>query len=208
METSNLVGRTVSCECGRTHRIDPREALYGDDAIERMPDLCARHCGGRRACILFDVRTRAAAGAEVGGVLRAAGWQVQEVLLEDRPGGGSPVTDEQTKDALNARMDQPGLIVSVGAGVISDLGKWIAFERDLPAVTFGTAASMNGYAAANISTAVEGVKVVVRARPPAAVASSPAVLRSAPYELTASGLGDVLAKSVSSADWRMNHVLF
>jgi glycerol-1-phosphate dehydrogenase [NAD(P)+] len=34
------------------------------------------------------------------------------------------------------------------------------------------------------------------------------VLRDAPYEMTASGLGDVLAKAVSAADWRMNHVLF
>jgi glycerol-1-phosphate dehydrogenase [NAD(P)+] len=48
----------------------------------------------------------------------------------------------------------------------------------------------------------------VRARSPHTVLSDPAVLRDAPYELTAAGLGDILAKSVSSADWRMNHFLF
>jgi glycerol-1-phosphate dehydrogenase [NAD(P)+] len=52
------------------------------------------------------------------------------------------------------------------------------------------------------------VKIIVRARPPVAVASSPAVLLAAPKEMTASGLGDLLAKSVSSTDWRLNHVLF
>jgi glycerol-1-phosphate dehydrogenase [NAD(P)+] len=88
------------------------------------------------------------------------------------------------------------------------LGKWIAFERDLPAITFGTAASMNGYAAANVASAKDGVKILVRARPPLAVATSPAVLRAAPKEMTAAGLGDVLAKSVSSTDWRLNHILF
>jgi glycerol-1-phosphate dehydrogenase [NAD(P)+] len=40
------------------------------------------------------------------------------------------------------------------------------------------------------------------------VASSPRVLAAAPREMTASGLGDVLAKSVSSADWYCNHRLF
>jgi glycerol-1-phosphate dehydrogenase [NAD(P)+] len=40
------------------------------------------------------------------------------------------------------------------------------------------------------------------------VAACPAILAAAPYELTTAGLGDALAKSVSSADWLLNHMLF
>jgi glycerol-1-phosphate dehydrogenase [NAD(P)+] len=40
------------------------------------------------------------------------------------------------------------------------------------------------------------------------VLAEPAVIAAAPYEMTASGLGDAMAKSVSSADWRLNHLLF
>ena len=214
MKATALAGRTIVCECGRTHRIDPREVLYADDAISSLPALCQRYCPSRRAAVLSDARTRVAAGSAVAEALRAAGWEVREIPIRDRPEGESPVCDEATKDAI-ARDLGPALaggsaefIVSVGAGVVSDLGKWIAFERDLPAVTFGTAASMNGYAAANVASAKDGVKIIVRARPPAAVASSPAVLLAAPKEMTASGLGDLLAKSVSSADWRLNHLVF
>ncbi len=221
METTKLVGQTIVCECGKTHRIDPREVLYAEDAAARMPQLCAKYAlrggqpapaTGRRAAVLFDARTRAAAGQAVADALRADGWTVREILVRDLPHGESPVCDEAAKDAVADEVprgaDAPDLIVSVGAGVISDLGKWIAFERDLPAVTFATAASMNGYAAANVASAKDGVKIIVRARPPAAVASCPSVLLAAPKEMTASGLGDLLAKSVSSADWRLNHLVF
>jgi glycerol-1-phosphate dehydrogenase [NAD(P)+] len=67
---------------------------------------------------------------------------------------------------------------------------------------------MNGYASANVAPTVGGVKTLLRARAPEAVLSDPAVLADAPYEMTAAGLGDVLAKSVSSADWCLNHRLF
>ncbi len=213
MQTEQLVGREIACGCGQTHRIDPREVLYADDAIDRLPALCAGHTPGRRVGVLMDARTRAAAGAAIASAFRRDAWDVQEVLVPDRPGGGtvrerSPVCDIPTKERLAPRIGDVGLLVGVGGGVVSDLGKWIAFDRGVPAVTFGTAASMNGYAAANVAASVAGVKTVIRARPPVAVASSPAVLRAAPMEMTASGLGDVLAKSVSSTDWRMNHLLF
>ena len=208
METEKLVGQTLVCGCGKTHEIDPREVLYAEDAIERLPEVCGRHCGGRRAAVLMDVRTREAAGADAAAALARDGWRVREVLVADRAGGMSPVCDKRTKEDVGERIGPVDVVVSVGAGVISDLGKWNAFEMDLPAVTLATAASMNGYAAANVASAVGGVKVMIRARPPVAVLAAPAVLQAAPRELTASGLGDVLAKSVSSTDWRMNHLLF
>jgi glycerol-1-phosphate dehydrogenase [NAD(P)+] len=208
MESPKLLGAALDCECGKRHEIAPAELLYAPDAAERMPELCALHAAGRRVAVLFDARTRLAAGEEVVRALAADGWQVCEVLVEDRPDGASPVCDEAASRSVQQRMGEVDLVVAVGSGVLSDLGKWSAYERDLPAVTFATAASMNGYAAANVASAVEGVKVVVRARPPAAVATSPRVLADAPAVLAGSGLSDVLAKSVSSADWRMNHLLF
>jgi glycerol-1-phosphate dehydrogenase [NAD(P)+] len=109
---------------------------------------------------------------------------------------------------LRRQIETSHTILSVGSGVLSDLGKWIAFDMGVPYFCIATAASMNGYASANVAATLKGVKSLVRARPPVAVLSDPAVLREAPYEMTAAGLGDILAKSVSSADWRVNHSLF
>ena len=208
MTDPELFGKTFQCECGRTHSIQPREAVYADDVLQRLPDVCARATDGRKVAVLMDVRTRAAAGAEVAAALAQAGWQVNELLVPDPASGKSPICDDVTHDALGRRLGQPDLILPVGAGVIGDLGKWFAQDGSLPYVPFATAASMNGYASSNIAPTLRGVKRLVYGHAPAAVLSAPAVLRDAPYELTASGLGDILAKSTSSPDWYLNHRLF
>ena len=204
----DIFGQTFACECGRTHTVRPAEVVYCDDAVARLPEVCSRHAAGRRCAVIVDVRTRRAAGRRVVEALLAAGWQAAELLVEDPPGGGSPICDDVTKAALARRLGPVDLLVAVGSGVIGDLGKWLAFEAGAAVVTFATAASMNGYASANVAPTIDGVKTLVRARPPAAVIADPAVLAAAPKEMTVAGLGDVLAKSVSSADWRLNHALF
>lgn len=203
-----LFGTTFDCPCGRRHSIEPREVVYADDALARLPEVCARATPGRRAVVLMDARTREVAGAEAARQLAAAGWQVSETLVPDPAPGRSPICDDVTKAALQGRLAQADLVVAVGSGVINDLGKWLSFDAGLPYVSFATAASMTGYASANVAPTVSGVKTLVDARPSAAVVSSPGVLCAAPRELTAAGLGDALAKIVSSTDWYLNHRLF
>ena len=83
MESAELFGKTFECECGRTHRIMPREVVYADDALEQLPGVCARATRGRRVAVLMDVRTRRVAGAQAVEVLRTAGWEVAELVVED-----------------------------------------------------------------------------------------------------------------------------
>ncbi len=210
MPYDGLYGKRIECECGRTHHVQPAEVLFARDALDRLPDLCARHAAGRRCAAVMDLRTRIAAGFDAERALARAGWEVDPVVLSDGYHCESPVCDDVTKLALATRYEvrQADLILAVGSGVVSDLGKWVAFDAGKPLITFATAASMNGYASANVAPTIDGVKSLVRARPPAAVVADPLVLAEAPHELTAAGLGDVLAKSVSSADWRLNHQLF
>ncbi len=203
-----IYGQTIECECGRTHRVEPERVIYEENALARLPEVLAEYTAGRRAVLLMDARTREVAGKEAAAVLRDAAWQVSKIVIPDPADGGSPVCDDHTHDWLLHQIEATDIVVPVGSGVLNDLGKWIAFDLDVPYVCFGTAASMNGYASANVATTIKGVKSLLWARPPRTVVSDPTVLRDAPYELTTAGLGDILAKSVSSADWRMNHFLF
>jgi glycerol-1-phosphate dehydrogenase [NAD(P)+] len=189
----------------------PRRLVLGADAIERFAALLGKEIAGKRVALLFDERTYRAAGQECALALKAAGFSLQPLLIEDSLGNGTrhpPACDDKTKTALAARMTPSDVIVGVGSGVISDLSKWLAFEARVPAAVFGTAASMNGYAAANVAPAVDGVKTLVRARAHRIVAADPAMLAAAPAELTSAGLGDVIAKTVSTLDWKMNELLF
>ena len=203
-----IFGQTFDCPCGKTHSIRPDTIVYADDAVTRAAEVCEPYLDGRRAVVLADVRTRGVAGEGIAEALTEGGWDVREVTVPDPADGESPVCDDRTKAALTDKVAETDIIVAVGSGVISDLGKWLAFDAGIPYVSFATAASMNGYASANVAPAIDGVKTLLSAAPPVAVMSSPQVLADAPYEMTASGLGDALAKSVSSVDWRLNHLLF
>lgn len=203
-----IYGQTIECECGKTHRIDPRQVIYADGVLDQAPQVLSGCTAGRRAAVLMDSRTREVAGRAAAARLSEAGWQVSEIIVPDPAAGAWPVCDDHTHDWVLGQITAADVILPVGGGVLSDLGKWAASDLNVPYVCFGTAASMNGYSSANVAATVKGVKTLLRARAPQVVLADPAILRDAPYELTASGLGDALAKSVSSADWRMNHFLF
>lgn len=204
----SLFGRTIACECGKTHRIEPREVVYARDALDRLPGICAQATTGRRVAVLTDSRTHDVAGAAVCVLLKSNGWKVSEVLVPDPLPGHSPVCDDVTLGALLPEFAEVDLVVPVGSGVLNDLGKWASFKRGVPFICVPTAASMNGYASPNVAPTIANVKTLVRAHAPVAIVGDPAILENAPWEMTASGLGDILAKPVSSADWRLNHVLF
>ncbi len=163
----------------------------------------------KRAAIVADARTWEICGKDTFDTLGKRSIEVSRTLVSDGTHGG-PACDDATSEALRERLREgkPELIVAVGSGVINDLCKWTSFELGLPYVVVATAASMNGYAAANVAARIAGVKVLVEARPPVAVVAEPAVIEQAPREMTAAGFGDTIAKYQSNTDWAMNHLLF
>jgi glycerol-1-phosphate dehydrogenase [NAD(P)+] len=181
--------------------------LLGNDAPTQLARELTHETAGRRVAVLLDARTRQAAGERCMAALAEAGFQVHEWLLPDLH-GHSPVCDDVTKDRIAAHLPEVDALVGVGSGVIGDLTKWVAFERKLPAAIFATAASMNGFAAANVAPSVAGVKTLVLGRAHRLIAADPKVLAHAPRVLTSAGLGDVIAKTVSTADWKLNDLLF
>jgi len=205
---AEFFGTSFDCPCGRRHTIVPRRSIYADDATTQLAQACGGLTAGRRAIVLMDSRTKVAAGDDVAAAFEAAGWRVTRAHVPDRAGGRSPVCDDITRRGLDPLLGEADLICPAGAGVVNDLGKWIATDRKLIYVTFATAASMNGYTSANIAPTIGGLKRLLEGTAVQIVATSPRVLSAAPRELTTAGLGDVLAKSVSSADWYANHLLF
>ncbi|MDH5673792.1 MAG: iron-containing alcohol dehydrogenase [Myxococcales bacterium] len=210
MELFDALGPAVtSTLAGRRDRL-PRSLILGADAPERLAAALVGELpavGARRVAVVFDARTRPAAGERCAAALGARGLSPEPLLLPD-PEGHWPRCDEASRAWLAERTSGCDYLLGVGSGVISDLCKWVAFDADKPAAIFATAASMNGYAAANVAPAIAGVKTLILARAHRHVAADPAVLAAAPATLTSAGLGDVLAKTVSTVDWKMNELLF
>lgn len=212
---SDLLSQSFACECGKTHSIPIRAVAYCATAIQQLPSLLDRYLAGQRINLVADERTYPLIGRECEAILNQAGRIVQAFIVPDAPHGG-PVCDDVTRDALLARLPPCDGFLAVGSGTISDLVKWIATspgkrqacDAKLPYAMVATSASMNGYASNNIAPSIRGVKRVLNGTVPRFIVADPSVIQQAPFELTAAGFGDVLAKPVSMTDWKLNQLLF
>ncbi len=211
MELSTLLGERFRCGCGREHVVPVRRFLYESGSCEQLPRLIRDSLPSGpldRIALVADTRTWTVCGAQVSETLGHAGLKAESILVPDRETGG-PVCDDVTvgEVIIQMRTMRPDLVVAVGSGVINDLCKWSSFKLDVPYLVVATAASMNGYAAANVAAKIDGVKVLVEARPPVAVLAEPDIIAAAPSEMTTAGFGDTIAKYQSNADWVLNHLL-
>lgn len=205
MNPEELLDTTFDCQCGRTHTVPVKKIIYEEEALNVMPDVLGGFVDSRSILIVADSRTFSIAGQDSCRVLEKAGWSVQQIIIPDT-NQGSPTCDDITYNKLKDTAPSVGFALAVGCGVINDLTKWLTFERDIPYAVVATAATMNGFTAANVAPMLEGIKSLIRARAPLAVFAKPSVIYEAPFELTSAGLGDCLAKPVSTADWLMNHI--
>lgn len=213
METINVtdlgtyLGKTFACPCGKEHTIPVREIIYDDNALPQLPEICRNYVTGNSVVVIADERTWQVAGKRACQELETDNGRAETYIVPDA-GQGSPVCNDITHDVLMAELPKADFFLAVGSGVINDLAKWVAFDRNIPYAVVATAASMNGYTAANVAPAIQGVKRLFAARSPFAVFAEPKIIEDAPFELTAAGFADQIAKSVSTADWIMSHFLF
>ena len=183
---------------------DTKACAIGEDVLPQVVPLFRKWFpGATRAMVVCDPRTRAAAGERVGELLRAAGVDVAEHVLE--PGGAKFHADyryaAEVRDALAAG-GPPPVPVAVGSGVVNDLAKRASGELGVPYLTVATAASVDGYSSFGAALrSPEGAKITYPCPAPRVVVADLGVLRTAPAPMTASGYADLLAKVPAGADW-------
>ncbi len=145
-------------------------------------------------------------------VLQAAGWQPDEVVMQP-DATGQVHTDMPHIHAVAARLQPGAAVLSVGSGTICDIAKHACHlygmetGEKLPLVVFQTANSVSAYTSNMAPTFVDGVKRTLNSRYPDALVCDLETLRDAPPEMTAAGVGDLLAAFVSLPDWYLAHRL-
>ena len=188
---------------------DTQACEIGEDVLARAAAMLQeRFPGARHAFVVCDPRTRAAAGERVEGLLRAAGLEVGEHVVE--PGGRTFHADyryvEEVREAIRAdgveRDGRQVVPVAVGSGVINDLVKLAGGELGLPYMTCATAASVDGYSSFGAAIrSPAGAKQTYPCPAPRAILADLDVLRTAPRWMAASGFADLMAKVPAGADW-------
>ena len=185
-----------------TKTTDTKACVIGPGATEAAAKMFGElFPDAKKAIVIDDPRTRAVAGERVIDLLKAAGLEVAEHVINP-DGSDFHATYAKVEEVRKAIAAADGAIpVAVGSGVINDLTKRACGELGLRYMVVGTAASMDGYTAYGAAITKDGMKQTMGCKAPLGCIVDSAVAAAAPKEMTASGYADLIAKIPAGADW-------
>ena len=195
--------KTENCPCGKTHTATIDNVIVGNGVIRQLPGIIAKY-GAKKPFILADVNTFAAAGKAVCDLLDAQGISYSRYIFPDK----ALEPDEKAVGSLMLHYDHScDLVIGVGSGVINDIGKILSCVTGHRYIIVATAPSMDGYASATSSMVRDSLKVSLNTRCADVILGDIDILKNAPAHMLKSGLGDMLAKYISIAEWRIAHLI-
>lgn len=199
-----LTPQGVDCACGKHHTAGLSHVAVAAGAAGMLPEILQGY-RAKKVFLLADMHTWLAAGELVSSVLRQANIAHTVYVL---PGEARIEPDEHPVGSVAMHFDSScDLILGVGSGVVNDVGKIIAKLTGRTYVIFGTAPSMDGYASATSSVIRDGLKYSLNSCCADTVVGDLDILCAAPMRMILAGLGDMLAKYVSVAEWKISHII-
>ncbi len=185
-----------------TQTTDTKACEIGPGAVAAAATMfCGLFPEAGKAIVVDDVNTKRVAGDAVVAALRAAGVEVAEHTINP-DGTWFHATYDKVEEVRDAIAAAGGAIpVAVGSGTINDLVKRGADEIGVRYMVVGTAASMDGFTAANAAITKDGMKQTMNCKAPLGCVVDSEIAAKAPRDMTASGYADLIAKIPAGADW-------
>jgi glycerol-1-phosphate dehydrogenase [NAD(P)+] len=191
--TSSLIRRALAAAR------ETRQLVMGSGVLGSVPAVFAEQFGDRKAIVIADNNTFAAAGRAV-----------QDAFVRSRRAVASPFVftdpalyaEHKYVEQLQAVLARDEAVpIAVGSGTLNDVTKLAAHRTGRQYLSVATAASMDGYTAFGASITYQGSKQTFDCPAPQAVVADIDVLRAAPPIMNAAGYADLLAKITAGADW-------
>lgn len=191
-----------NCPCGKDHSFSS-DIIIGDGVINQLPDALKAK-GIKKVFMLSDNNTFSAAGEAVEKILtdsgiKVVGYSFQKDVLEP----------DETNVGLAIMHFDPSVdaVVGVGSGVVNDISKIVSNISNKFYCIVGTAPSMDGYASATSSMTRDGLKISLPSKCADLIVGDIDILCNAPIKMMVSGLGDMVAKYISIAEWRISNLI-
>ena len=131
---------------------------------------------------------------------------VRSVVLDD--GHTTLHADESVLDMATIAANDADLVVTIGSGTMTDVGKVATHRRNnIPHIVVQTAASVDGFTD-NVSVVLRnGVKRTIPSRWPTIVLADIVTIGEAPSELNTSGFGEAISLFTAPADWYLANLV-
>ena len=118
-------------------------------------------------------------------------------------GTGTVRADEETVERAVAEVGADRLLISVGAGTLTDIAKVTAQRTGSRHVAVQTACSINGFIADRSVLVIAGAKRTVVSRWPDVLVADSEILTAAPAKLNLAGVGDLSTVPNAVAEWQL-----
>ncbi len=193
MDCAKYAGK---CICGREHTLETLKVVVEYNALEHFEDHMQELGLTGKRTVVYDQMTykltegqRPKADQEI--ILDPKGLRAEDVIIEK----------------MMEELDNPEVIVAVGAGTIMDFGRYPAYKLGIPFVAIPTLASSDGFTANICSAIINGQKKSTAMCAPTLVVADLNIIKGAPKFLVASGINDILSKYISVLDWKFSKIV-
>jgi glycerol-1-phosphate dehydrogenase [NAD(P)+] len=187
---------------GSVHHMQlPREVIVGHGVLDQVNAVCEGLGFGSPILILTGPDHSRRIALQVKRSLEASGKRVDLSIVEASNNAGVVNAMAVIEEV------HPRVVLGVGGGKSIDIAKFSSSRKALPFISIPTAASHDGIASSRAAIQDAERPFSVETQSPLAILADTGVIATAPYRLTASGCGDIIAKYTAVRDWEFAHRL-
>ncbi|MBN1134162.1 MAG: NAD(P)-dependent glycerol-1-phosphate dehydrogenase [Methanosarcinaceae archaeon] len=179
----------------------PRDVVTGHGVINDVVKVCDDLKLGNNAFIITGNYTKKIAGDIIYDAIEDRGYYVDMEIANE----ASLEEVKRIKDL--AFKNNSAYLLGVGSGKSIDVAKLAATELNIPFLSIPTAASHDGIVSSRASVIHKGKTTSIPANSPMAVIADTEIIAEAPYNLLASGCGDIIANYTAVLDWKLAYRL-
>ncbi len=201
MDLKKILHSLENCPCGKKHTFVTEIVEIESGLTARIGKILADANFPKRVLLVSDNNAiRAAAGTLES--IEAAGFSIKKLIYENM----TYARIEQVRE-VKALCQDVDAVISVGTGSINDICRVASFQAGKKFCIVATAPSMDGFASDTAPIIENNFKNSFFVEQPSIILADTKVLAKAPVELKAAGFGDMVAKYIGIADWRIANLL-
>lgn len=185
------------CACGREHRMSTKLAVVESGCLREVGRYIESYGIEGGVVAVYDENT-----------YRATADRHPRVEFEVILPADNLHANERGVAMLEERLPESfGLLLAIGAGTIHDITRYTAYIHGVDFISCPTAASVDGFCSSVAAMTWGGCKKTLAATAPLLVLADLDIIAAAPIRLAKSGLGDLIGKYISLADWKIGNII-
>jgi len=197
MNIQKTIENLQNCPCGREHKLGEMAVEIGPGLVCHTAEILAANNFPRKLLVVADKNTLSASGGILEN-LESGGFSYDLKLFDDLK-----VADIRDVNELTALCGGVGGVLSVGSGSLNDICRLASFSAGRAFAIFAAAPSMDGFASNSAPITFDNFKKSVVCHAPSIIIGDTEILAKAPAELKSAGFGDMIAKYIAMADWKI-----